>query len=89
VFGEFERRCRCEPSWRGRRHNAATGKPERHKPVTKDRNEVLSWLGANDKAAAFVREQASKARRFEEIGRCHSHARTTRPIASTTICRAL
>ena len=31
--------------------------------------EVLSWLGANDKAAAFVREQASKARPFEELGR--------------------
>jgi hypothetical protein len=37
--------------------------------VTKDRNEVLSWLGANDKAAAFVREQASKTRPFEELGR--------------------
>jgi integrase len=62
-------RCRCEPSWRGRRRNAATGKPEWQKPVTKDRNEALSWLGANDKAAAFVREQASKARPFEELGR--------------------
>ena len=62
-------RCRCEPSWRGRRRNAATGKPEWQKPVSKDRNEVLSWLGANDKAAAFVREQASKARPFEELGR--------------------
>jgi integrase len=62
-------RCRCEPSWRGRRRNAATGAPEWQKPVTKDRNEVLSWLGANDKAAAFVREQASKARPFEELGR--------------------
>lgn len=37
--------------------------------MTKDRNEVLTWLGANDKAAAFVREQASKARPFEELGR--------------------
>jgi integrase len=37
--------------------------------VTKDRNEVLSWLAANDKAAAFVREQASKTRPFEELGR--------------------
>ena len=37
--------------------------------MTKDRNEVLSWLGANEKAAAFVREQASKARQFEELGR--------------------
>ena len=62
-------RCRCEPSWRGRRRSAATGKPEWQKPVTKDRNEVLSWLGANDKAAAFVKEQAAKARPFEELGR--------------------
>jgi integrase len=46
-----------------------TGKPEWQKPVTKDRNEVLSWLGANDKAAAFVREQASITRPFEELGR--------------------
>ena len=36
-----EARCRCEPSWRGRRRNAATGRPEWQKPVTKDRNEVL------------------------------------------------
>ena len=32
------------------------GQAEWQKPVTKDRNEVLSWLGANDKAAAFVKE---------------------------------
>jgi hypothetical protein len=40
----------------------ATGKPEWQKPVTKDRNEIMSWLGANDKAAAYVREQSSMAR---------------------------
>ncbi len=45
-------RCRCQPSWRGRRRNPATGKPEWQTPVVKDRNEVLTWLAAGEAARA-------------------------------------
>ena len=37
------------PSWRGRRRNPVTGKAEWQQPVTKDRNEVLAWLGPEEK----------------------------------------
>lgn len=61
-------RCRCEPSWRGRRRNPVTGKPEWQRPVTKNRNEVLSWLGVVEKGAAHVRQAAAQGRPFESIG---------------------
>jgi hypothetical protein len=61
-------RCRCEPSWRGRRHNRLTGKAEWQKPVTKDRSEVLSWLGIGKRAASHARTQANAPRAFESIG---------------------
>ena len=41
-------RCRCDPSYRGRRRNPLTGRPEWQKPVVKNRAEVLSWLSASD-----------------------------------------
>lgn len=41
------RRCRCIPSWRGRRWNPVTNRMEWQRPVTKDRSEVLSWLSAS------------------------------------------
>jgi YD repeat-containing protein len=63
-----EGRCRCEPSWRGRRRNPATGKPEWQQPITKDRSEVLSWLSAGKKGADHVREKARAERSFESIG---------------------
>ena len=61
-------RCRCAPSWRGRRRNPATGKAEWQRPVTQDRNEVLAWLGAGRKAGEHLRERASAGRTFESIG---------------------
>jgi hypothetical protein len=61
-------RCRCEPSWRGRRHNRVTGKAEWQKPVTKDRSEVLSWLGIGTRGASHAREKAKASRTFESIG---------------------
>jgi hypothetical protein len=61
-------RCRCEPSWRGRRRHPVTGKAEWQKPVTKDRNEVLSWLGVGKKGAGHIRERARSNRTFESLG---------------------
>jgi hypothetical protein len=63
-----ESRCRCVPSWRGRRRNPLTGKAEWQQPVVKDRNEALAWLGAGSKGKARVRELAASGRTFESIG---------------------
>ncbi len=54
VEAGSDARCRCRPSWRGRRRNPATGKPEWQTPVVKDRNEVLAWLAASEAARAYV-----------------------------------
>jgi hypothetical protein len=61
-------RYRCEPSWRGRRRHPVTGAAEWQKPVTKDRNEVLSWLGVGRRGASHTRERAKASRTFESIG---------------------
>ena len=61
-------RCSCAPTWRGRRWNPIKRRSEWQKPVTKDRSEVLSWLGAGTKGAAHLREGASAGRTFERIG---------------------
>jgi integrase len=45
-----------------------TGKPEWQRPITKDRSEVLSWLGASRRGASHAREQATAGRTFESIG---------------------
>jgi hypothetical protein len=54
-------RCRCEPSWRGRRRHPVTGNAAWQKPVTKDRNEVLAWLGVGKKGAGHVRERRRRS----------------------------
>jgi integrase len=61
------RRCRCEPSYRGKRRSPATGKPE-WSMVTKDRYEVLTWLGAGDKAKPAVRERSEEGPTFGSLG---------------------
>ena len=68
AFDSDDGRCRCEPSWRGRRRHPRTGKAEWQKPVTKDRSEVLSWLGIGKRTAGHAREQAKTSRTFESIG---------------------
>lgn len=68
AFARSDARCRCKPSWRGRRRNAATGAPEWQKPVTKDRGEVLSWLSLTSKGVDLLEEQAARGPTFEEIG---------------------
>jgi hypothetical protein len=68
AFSTDDARCRCEPSWRGRRYNRITGKSEWQQPVTKDRNEVLSWLGVRTRGAAHARERARAPRTLESLG---------------------
>jgi hypothetical protein len=68
AFADPGARCKCTPAWRGRRWNPLTRDGEWQKPVTKDRNEVLSWLGARAKSADRLRERASAGRTFESIG---------------------
>jgi hypothetical protein len=45
-----------------------TGNAEWQKPVTKDRDEVLSWLGVGKKGARHARERARSHRTFASIG---------------------
>ncbi len=65
AFRDEHARCSCAPSWRGRRWNPVNHRSEWQKPVTKNRSEVLSWLGAGKKGAAHLRERASAGRTFE------------------------
>lgn len=68
AFRDEDARCSCAPSWRGRRWNPVNHRSEWQKPVTKNRSEVLSWLGAGKKGASHLRERASAGRTFESIG---------------------
>ena len=68
AFADPIARCKCTPSWRGRRWNPIKRDGEWQKPVTKDRNEVLSWLGARAKGADRFRELAAAGRTFKSIG---------------------
>src|SRR3954470_11273369 len=67
-------RCRCTPSWRGRRRHPITGKPEWQKPVVKNRAEVLSWLAATDAGSEHLRELAARGPLFEDSRRTGSRA---------------
>jgi hypothetical protein len=44
-----------------------TGKPEWSK-VAKDRSEVLTWLGAGEKAKPAIEERAMLGRTFSSLG---------------------
>jgi hypothetical protein len=68
AFADASARCNCAPSWRGRRWNPYNRRSEWQKPVTKDRSEVLAWLGAGKKGASHLRERASAGHSFESIG---------------------
>jgi integrase len=68
AFADASARCSCAPSWRGRRWSPINHRSEWQKPVTKDRSEVLSWLGARTKGADHLRERAAAGRTFESIG---------------------
>ena len=64
AFGEG--RCSCEPSYRGKRRSPTTGKPEWSK-TSKDRSEILTWLGAGEKAKPAVAERAEDGRSFGSL----------------------
>ena len=59
-------RCRCEPSWRGRRRNPRTGKSE-WSSTFRARAEVLSWLGAAKKGAEAIAEEVDRGPTFGEL----------------------
>jgi hypothetical protein len=54
AFADENARCSCSPSWRGRRWNPINHRSEWQKPVTKNRSEVLSWLGSRAKGRSAV-----------------------------------
>lgn len=59
-------RCRCQPSYRGRRRNLITGKPE-WSPTSRDRSEILAWLAAKD-GGEEVKERIAAGRTFGSLG---------------------
>src|SRR3954469_2383880 len=95
AFHDARARCRCSPSWRGRRRNPLTGKPEWQKPVVKNRAEVLSWLGAARIGAEVLREELARGPLFEvlaeqwldgvEQGRIGRRRGKGKPYSDTTI----
>jgi integrase len=68
AHDEADARCRCQPSWRGRRRNAVTGRSEWQRPVVKDRAEVLAWLSATHKGADHLSDLAEHGPTFEAVG---------------------
>src|SRR4051812_32472659 len=67
-FDDPSARCRCSPSWRGRRWDPQTKRPVWQKPATRDRSEVLAWLGAAAKGADHLAETAARGPTFESLG---------------------
>jgi hypothetical protein len=62
-----EARCRCKPSWRGRRRDPVSGKPTWSKTV-KDRGEVLVWLGAMAAGADHLAELDARGPTLGSLG---------------------
>ena len=67
AFADPDARCRCKPSWRGRRWDAAARKPVWGK-TTKDRSEVLVWLAAAAKGADHLADLANRGPTFGALG---------------------
>jgi integrase len=67
AYSDPEARCRCKPSWRGRRWEASARKPVWGK-TTKDRSEVLVWLAAAAKGADHLAELADRGPTFGALG---------------------
>jgi hypothetical protein len=56
-----------QAAWRGRRRDPVNGKPVWQK-ATKDRGEVLVWLGATKKGAGDLAELAARGPTFGSLG---------------------
>src|SRR3954454_388114 len=67
AFAAADARCRCKPSWRGRRWDAAARTPVWGK-TTKDRSEVLVWLAAAHKGADHLAQLADRGPTFGALG---------------------
>ena len=67
AHDDADARCRCKPSWRGRRRDPVSGKPTWSKTI-KDRGEVLVWLGSVSKGADHVAELAARGPSFGSLG---------------------
>src|SRR3954466_2064191 len=64
---DADARCRCKPSWRGRRRDPVSGKPTWSKTM-KDRGEVLVWLGSVSKGADHLAELAARGPTLGSLG---------------------
>jgi integrase len=64
---DADARCRCKPSWRGRRRDPVSGKPVWSR-TSKDRGEILVWLGSIAKAADHLAAAAARGPTFGELG---------------------
>lgn len=59
-------RCRCTPSYRGRRHSPTTGRPEWSKTY-RSRDEVLTWLGAVKRGQTAITARSAAGRTLESL----------------------
>src|SRR4051812_26901458 len=67
AHGDADARCRCKPSWRGRRRDPVSGKPTWSKTM-KDRGEVFVWLGSGSKGADHLAELAARGPTLGSLG---------------------
>jgi hypothetical protein len=67
AYADADARCRCKPSWRGRRRDPVSGKPAWSKTM-KDRGEVLVWLGSVSKGADHLAELAARGPTLGSLG---------------------
>src|ERR687894_1189385 len=91
---DADARCRCRPSWRGRRRDPITGKPTWSKTM-KDRGQVLVWMGSVSKGADHLAELAARGPTFGSLGdewldgvergRIGRRRRRGKPYSETTI----
>ena len=66
--GDDGSRCRCMPSFRGRRRHPVTKRPG-WSPSMKDRAAVLTWLSAAAKGEEALQDAAAAGPTFQELGR--------------------
>ena len=85
--GDDGPRCRCAPSFRGRRRHPVTKRPE-WSPTMKDRAAVLTWLSAAAKGREASRRRRSPGRRSGSSAASGSKASSTGRSASAAARRA-